>query len=170
MKVLPVIGVAVAAIAVGFVLFTNGRDASPNSSLPDTSTSSAAVIVPFVKITEGMQSDVPRRVNYMITSSDELNKLWEMVQTTAIPPRVDFGADAVIAVFAGEKPTTGYDITVSKIEDLVSKRLVTITLMQPASGCPVAQMVTAPFEILTVPVTSLPLTHEDTVQTVGCTD
>jgi len=135
-----------------------------------TGNAQAAVDVPFTRITEGLQSSVTKPVNYLITSESELAALWKIVKATGEPPSIDFTQEAVIAVFAGERPTAGYSIAVSKVADVEGKRLVTISLMQPASDCVTAQVITAPYEILRLPATPLPLTHEDTVATVNCSE
>ncbi len=156
---------AVIAAAIGVFFFYSGDFSEGPSSIADSQQS--AVIVPFTKIVSGSQSQVSRRVNYVITSSAELNELWKMVDTTATPPNIDFEKDAVIAVFAGERPTTGYAIEVSNVVDS-NTRLVSITLTKPDGNCMTGQSLTTPYEIVAVPTTSLPLSHEDISTTVSC--
>lgn len=156
------------AVIAGAALYSSEKNTSGNSAVDPGG--QAAVEVPFTRITEGLQSDVSRRVNYLVTSQSALEKLWTMVKATGTPPTIDFTKEAVIAVFAGEKPTAGYEITVSKVRDSADARIVAVSVMQPAPDCVTAQMVTMPYEILTVPATPLPLTHEDSVLTVNCPD
>jgi hypothetical protein len=129
----------------------------------------AAVATPvaFSQLEQGVESNVKDRVNYLITSPAELAQIWKMVHASGTPPTIDFSKEAVIAVFAGEKPTTGYEIGVASVAD-AAERIVSVTLKQPDSGCIEGQLVTTPYELAVVPSTSLPLTHKDIVTTVTC--
>lgn len=161
-------GVIVVAVVIGVLVFLYGGDYfSNNSSLAIANNNSSAVAVPFTKIARGDISTVTKRVNYLITSAAQLNELWKMVDATSTPPIVDFKTSAVIAVFAGEQPTTGYAIAVAKIEDS-NTRNVFLALAEPDGNCIEGQIITAPYEIVTVSVTSLPLAHEDISSTTSC--
>lgn len=156
--VLILTGAAIIAVGTGVFMFSSGRgDLSNNSS----------ATVPFTEIAKGSQSAVERRVNYLITSSSQFDELWKMVTATGTPPKIDFKTHFVIAVFAGQKSAAGYAIAVAKIED-TSTRMVSITLAKPSDSCMLAQSITAPYQLISVPVTSLPLAHEDISVTTAC--
>ncbi|MEK7114185.1 MAG: protease complex subunit PrcB family protein [Patescibacteria group bacterium] len=161
-----IIGLALVTVVIGAFLYFRGNTSNASPSIAPTSQPSA-VAVPFTPLARGNTSTVTKRVNYLITSADGLDKLWKMLDATSTPPTVDFNKNAVIAVFAGQQPTTGYAIEVSKIADL-SSRLVSITLAKPDGACITGQSLTTPYEIVTVPTTSLPLAHEDISTTVSC--
>jgi len=127
----------------------------------------AAVTVPFTALAEGARSEVSSRVNYLVTTQEELSALWELLKEPPPPPTVDFNAKVVAAVFAGKAPTTGYSITVAEVQD-VDKRVVKIELTKPDESCVLAQSVTAPYQIIELPKTSLPFTHADTWVTKPC--
>lgn len=160
---------AIVAIAIGSYIFYSGninlQDIS--SFAADNNQNASASIVPFIEIAHGSQSAVERRVNYIITSPDQFNELWNMIGVTGVPPKVDFEKDAVIAVFAGRKPATGYSIAIAKIED-TDLRTVSITLANPDEKCVPAKSITTPYQLITVPTTSLPLSHKDIVVTTNC--
>jgi hypothetical protein len=161
-----IIGVALAAIAIGVVIFLSGRGNIPNtSSAVANSQPSAAVAVPFTEITRGSKSTVTTRVNYFITSTDELNKLWKMIDATGTPPVIDFNTHTVLAVFAGKESTSS--ITVAKIED-TSTRMVSVAIAKPDSACAKKPPAISVYEIVAVPTTSLPLTHQDISTTATC--
>ncbi len=159
-------GVAFIAIAIGVYFFLNGN--FKNVSLATVSESqTSTVAVPFTPLASGSRSTVVDRVNYFITSATQLSELWKMVDATGTPPKIDFTKDAVIAVFAGKQPTAGYAIEVSKVLDS-SSRLVSITIAKPDGSCITGQSLTAPYEIVAVPATTLPLAHEDIMTTPTC--
>ena len=149
------LALALVAVAAG-VFMTGVKQGGP-----------AAVTVPFTALAEGPRSDVSSRVNYLITTQEELDALWELLKEPPPPPTVDFNTKVVAAVFAGKAPTTGYAITVAEGED-VDKRVVKIELTKPDESCVLAQSVTAPYQIIELPKTSLPFTHADTWVTKSC--
>lgn len=156
-----IIGVALAALCIGTYLFLSGDFSDVSNTQP------TAIAVPFTPLLRGTHSNVTSRVNYFITSPDELNELWKMINATSTPPKVDFEKDAVIAVFAGQQPSAGYAIQVSKVVDS-SARLVSIIIAKPDDGCMKGQSLTTPYELVTIPTTSLPLAHEDLSTTAEC--
>jgi len=162
-----IIGVALVAICIGVYLFLNGNFSSTTPLPAVSDTQPTAVAVPFTPLLRGTYSNVTSRVNYFITSSDQLNELWKMINATTTPPKVDFEKNAVIAVFAGQQPSTGYAIQVSKVVDS-SARLVSITIAKPDDACAKGKSLTTPYELVTIPTTSLPLAHEDLSATTKC--
>jgi hypothetical protein len=164
-ETLIIIGIALVALVIGVVVFLSGQGGVPSTSSAVANTQPSAVIVPFTEITRGSKSTVTTRVNYFITSTDELNKLWKMIDATGTPPVIDFNTHAVLAVFAGKESTSS--ITVAKIED-ASTRMVSIAIAKPDSACTKKPPATSLYEIVAVPVTSLPLAHEDIPTTATC--
>ena len=161
------IGVSVVAVVVGALVFLYGNGNLPRQSAEVKDTLPAAVIVPFTKLMGGTQSDVSRRVNYLVTSEDELKEIWGMINATGTPPVIDFKTHTVLALFAGQKSTAGYAISALEVKD-TDKRTVTVALTNPGAGCMLAQVVSAPFALAVVPATSLPFAHEDVVTTKDC--
>ena len=123
--------------------------------------------VAFTELASGQQSSVTTRENYLITSDTQLEKLWGLVETSEPLPSIDFTKESVIVAFAGEEPTAGYSIGVMKITD-TGERMVTIQLTAPGPSCSVAEVVTAPYQILSIPKTDLTLAHEDVMTTTSC--
>lgn len=164
-----IIGVALVAICIGVYLFLSGNFSSTPVPATVSDTHATTVAVPFTPLMRGTYSNVTSRVNYFITSPDQLNELWKMINATSTPPKVDFEKNAVIAVFAGQQPSAGYAIQVSKVVDS-SARLVSITIAKPDDGCIKGQSLTTPYELVTIPTTSLPLAHEDLLATATCSN
>ena len=157
-----IIGTAL-LIVIGIPVFFLTRNTP--SPIVITDVPPVVVAVPFTKLTQGTQSVVARRVNYVLTSSTELSELWRTIDAPGKPPRVDFKKNAVLAVFAGNE--SGTSISVAKIED-TNTRMVSIAIAKPNGPCELVQPAASPYEIVTVPTTSLHLTHEDISTTVSC--
>jgi hypothetical protein len=162
MKKLLTILVLVLVIA-GIWIFLTMHPSSTATSSP----TAAASTVPFTTLAAGAQSDVTSRVDYLITSQDQLTQLWNLLQQPPPVPTVDFTTQDVVAVFAGQAPTTGYSIAVAQVED-ANSRIVKIELTKPDDSCVLAQSTTAPYQIIELPKTSLPFTHDDTLTTKAC--
>ncbi|MDE2021827.1 MAG: protease complex subunit PrcB family protein [Patescibacteria group bacterium] len=169
-NILAIVGLIVAAVVIGTFVFLYGGNTFPNrSSLapaynnnpPDKTT------VPFTELAHGAHSSISVRANYLITSAGQLSELWKMIDAGGQTPDVDFATQSVIALFAGQKPTAGYTIAVSKVEDAAT-RDVTITLTSPGGSCLLAQSLTAPYQVVELPKTSLAFTHKDLATTLSC--
>lgn len=157
-----IIGMVAIAVVIGVVIFLNGGSSTANTgqSAGANNTSQPAVAVPFTELAHGTQSTVKKRINYLITSSSQLSELWKMIDATGQKPTIDFTQNDVIALFAGEESTAGYEIAAAKIEDSAT-RDVTITLTKPGGSCILAQSLTAPYQIAIFAKTTLSLTHKD---------
>jgi len=158
-------GAIVAAIIIGVLAFFFSSRRVPN--IPTVATEQTPIAVPFTELAAGTRSTVTTRTNYLITSADQFTKLWSMVDAKRNPPTIDFSANAVAAVFAGAAPTSDYTISISKIED-TNERTVTVMLAEPQSGCALKDSTTTPYQIISLPKTSLPLAHEYVVATTSC--
>jgi PrcB C-terminal len=165
-NMMSIVGVALLVVAVGAGVFFFSREAAPTSA-PIVETKQVAVEVPFTELARGAQSTIDKRTNYIITSPEQFRDLWGLVGAKGRIPDVDFSKSAVAAVFAGEQPTGGYGIAVSRVED-TSARKVLVTLTQPDNGCALKKATTTPYQIVELPNTTLQLTHEDISTTTGC--
>ncbi len=164
--ILILIGLSLVSLIVGTMIYflSDGK----NIVSRQTATSNqAASIVAFAPIVSGLDSSVTKRKNYLVTSSAQLTELWKMFSSNGTPPAVDFVASNIIAVFAGEKPTAGYTISVSKIKDS-DTRMVTVLLSRPDKNCVLTQALTAPYQIIKIPKSTLPLNHTDISTTTPC--
>ncbi len=161
MKEALVVGVLVLLAAAGGAwLFVKG---SPFAH------TEAPAAVSFALLTKGDQSgEVPPAVNYRVTNTDELAMLWTMLGRTDAMPEVDFTMSEVLAVFDEERPSAGYAVEVVSVSDANDTRTVTIRHLLPGESCTNAQMLTKPYVLITVPKTTLPLTHARESVTVPC--
>ena len=169
-ETLIIAGAALVVVVLGGagLLSVRSSDTTPTVVAPVITDSQPLVAeVPFTTLVQGTTSSVAKRINYRATSASQLKELWKMISATSTPPAINFATQEVIGVFAGKQPTTGFAIAVSKIEDAAA-RVVSITIARPDGTCTKKQLATAPYEIIAVPATTLPLTHEDMSTTTGC--
>lgn len=156
------IGLSVVAIIICVGIFAYGRNGGNLWGSPMAA--SARNVVPFTPLAQGEQSAIKTRVNYRITSEAQLSELWALLEASSTPPAVDFNTHEVLAVFAGDASSPFIDI--AKIEDS-HERMVSITLAKPEGSCANAGPA-SPYELVAVPATTLPLTHQDQVAAATC--
>ena len=74
-------------------------------------------------------------------------------ENTAKLAKVDFATHLVVAVFAGVRPSSGYGITVKRVESSNGSVTVTAALSGPGSGQAVADVISFPYHVIAVPYT-----------------
>jgi hypothetical protein len=158
-----IVGLAIALVAISIATILQMR----TNDSPIIAESLEPTPVPFTELTRGATSAIATSTNYLITSESQLEKLWQLVDAEGDVPKVDFNTQYVAAVFAGQRPTTGYAIEVSKVED-TTVRTVVVTLAKPGSDCVTGQSVTAPYAIIVLPKTPLTFTHQNEATTTLC--
>lgn len=174
--ILIVLGMCVAAIAIGTALYVFGPEELNEAAALDAS--GAAVVtsgpledISFAVLAEGQNAArVTERKNYAVYDEAEFARLWQMAYGDDAPPmpEVDFARQYVIGVFAGVKPSGGYDIAVTQVADSSTERTVSITLTSPGEGCITSQAFTSPFELVLVPAATLELVREETDRVAAC--
>jgi hypothetical protein len=156
-----ILGMVIFIVSAGFLVIMPSRSV--------TSASPVATVVPvqFTTLAAGAQSKVTDRVNYLVTNQTQLNELWDFLSEPPPVPQVDFNTHVVAAVFAGKFSTAGYSIAVAAVED-ATERIVKVSITKPGQGCMLAQSTVAPYQVVELPKTSLPFTHEDIATTKAC--
>jgi hypothetical protein len=99
---------------------------------------------------DGSGVTTPRRV--IVRDERAWRALWaEHAGASAAPPRIDFNALMIAAVFAGDRPTPGYDIAISSVRNDGDGLALVVTESQPAPGTLAAQVIVDPFHIVALP-------------------
>lgn len=172
-----VLGITLAAIVVGTILYMYGPDEL--REMPESMTAAAEPVfeedgigpVPFTVLSEGVQAiSAPVRKNYGVYDIEEFARIWKMAYGEDAPalPAIDFEEEYVIGVFAGEKPSGGHAIAVTRITDASNVRTVEMTLTEPGAGCIASQALTSPFQFVSVPMSGRILERADSVVQTAC--
>jgi hypothetical protein len=88
-------------------------------------------------------------------TTEEIERLWRAHRGTPSPLPGD--GRTVIGVFAGERPTGGYQIAVERVEMREGRLRVSVRDTAPPPGAPVTQSLTYPYHIVAIPRTNLPV-------------
>lgn len=161
--VIVIVLMCMAAIGIGTWLFFHGT----NIGFPD----SGANTVSYVVLGQGTNAvGVIARTNYRIQNQTDLESLWKLVYDGDAPavPQIDFSKYEVLAVFDGQHASGGYGIRVTQVAEASGARKVFVEHKGPAAPCATLQAITSPFEIIKLPATSEPLTHEDDTVNGSC--
>ena len=119
--------------------------------------------VSFATIDQGTHSGVRERQSLVIKSAEEWENLLQAHRISTgserSGARIDFELEMVVAVFSGPKPSGGYHIQITEIEnDPVNQRLtILIRESKPSPGTVVTQVLTHPYHIVRLKKIELPV-------------
>jgi len=107
----------------------------------------------FRTIDKGVQSAIDVRRQVVVRTLPDWTTLWRHTSDRPLPP-VDFGREMVIAVFVGSRPTAGYSVEVTSVEERDGKTVVSYRELAPARDAMTAQILTSPYHIVAVPMSA----------------
>ncbi len=93
----------------------------------------------------------------LVTDAETFQRVWQVPHPGEAPPAVDFTKDAVVILNAGEKPSAGYSIHVSRLEEKEDQLVIHYRVESPAPGAVAAAMITHPWVLQIIPKPSKPV-------------
>ena len=103
---------------------------------------------------EGTYSGIRQPIQRVITTQEQWEKLWKEHVSVLVPqppvPEVDFENFVVVALFSGEKNTSGYQVKVKEIVPAQNNVLVRYKFVEPAANSFTLQVITQPFVLLKI--------------------
>jgi hypothetical protein len=123
-------------------------------------------VIPIIKEwKEASPGGGKKKERVVIGKGEEWQKVWSMAYANIIPPPkapdVDFSKHMALAVFMGEKPTTGYETWITKVVKTEKGLKVYVRETAPKADDVTGQAITAPFHIVIVPKSDVPVTFMD---------
>jgi len=113
----------------------------------------------------GSGSGIKNRVLQAIKDEKEWRDLWNYHTRDQQPkpevPGVDFNRNMVIALFAGERPTGGYSIRISRIKQASLQLQVFYQETAPQKKSRVIQAFTQPFHMRVIEKSAMPVTFQE---------
>jgi hypothetical protein len=107
--------------------------------------------LPIATIDEGTLSGVDEARRVVVRTAEDWRGFWREHAGDKEPPAVDFTRDTVLAVFAGSRATAGWAVRVTAVVPEEDGVRVTVMETRPGRGEMTAQILTAPFHIVSVP-------------------
>ncbi len=111
--------------------------------------------LPIVAEWKGNHCGITEPKQIVITDAKEWAEIWKQVHRGKIPvpkvPDIDFNKNMVLAVFMGQKPTSGYAIQITEVARSNGEVFAKLKETAPTKGAIVLQVLTQPFHIVVVP-------------------
>jgi hypothetical protein len=111
----------------------------------------------IVTVGQGVRTGISKARDVVIRDRGAWEELWtEHVmgqQQVASLPNVDFTSQMVLAVFLGEKPSSGYAVSVVNATEVDGKLVVDVRVAVPPTGMSELDVLTRPFHMVMVPRT-----------------
>lgn len=114
-------------------------------------TMQAAAPSPLTVIANDMMSQVDSPRQAVARTAAEWAALWKMHAGESQPPSVDLDARTVVAVFLGSRPTAGYAVEIVGTRTANGALIVQWQERRPAGRDILAQVLTAPATIVSIP-------------------
>lgn len=106
----------------------------------------------FSTIAKGDGSGVTASRRVVIRDNDAWRALWaEHAGSNDAAPAIDFAAEMVAAVFAGDRPTPGYAVEIVDARRQDDTLALLVSESRPRTGAVAAQLIVTPFHIVTIP-------------------
>lgn len=146
-------------------------------ALPASAASATSRVVPIVDLSSGVNSQVDHVAIFYLTDEAGWQRFWSAhlagMQPVPPAPAVDFSKQAVIAFFAGPRPTASYRVRIREVSD--GKDRVRLDVLETAAdlpGCGGLAQETQPFHIVAVPLLEgrKRFDYKLTVKRTGCDD
>jgi hypothetical protein len=93
-------------------------------------------------------SSVDEPLEVVVRTQREWESLWQRLGSGEPRPPMDFGKKMIVGVFLGSRPTAGYRVDIVEVASQGDAVVVRYTERKPAPGRMVAQIVTAPFHLV----------------------
>jgi len=104
----------------------------------------------FTMVAQGTNSQITESRHVVVRTADEWQALWKAHAASAAPA-VDFSKSMVVGVFVGTRPTAGYGVQITSVRQTADAIVVEYRERQPASGGMTAQVLTSPFQLVSIP-------------------
>jgi PrcB C-terminal len=108
----------------------------------------------------GSRSRVTEPLEIVVRTPAEWTALWARHSDPGVPlPPVDFAREMVVAVFLGHRPTSGYQVQITGVDEVGAgpDLEVTYRTLEPAAGSVRRPVITMPFHIVALPRSALPV-------------
>lgn len=117
------------------------------------------------ELARGEQGGPAGPLERLVTTAAGLDTIWP---GGGSPPPVDFRRERVIVVGLGQRRTAGYSVAVTHVQMVDDTLHVRYVESRPGLGCVVAQVVTAPYQVVAVESGADAARFERRVETRSC--
>lgn len=125
----------------------------PVSSLPVSSEETSQSEQNFLTLEKGVHSGITKPLQTVVRSEEEWNSFWSFHAAAMLSrpvPFVDFSEYIVAGVFAGQKPSGGYEVEITGIEAGNNSLNIYYKETAPSAGQVVTMVMSQPFHIIKI--------------------
>jgi hypothetical protein len=115
---------------------------------------------PLRILDRGPQSLIATERLVVARDDGEWSRLWAAHAPTRPRPPVNFATEMVVGVFAGTRPTAGYAVEIAGWREAAGVVVVGYREAAPGRDLMTAQVLTSPYELVTIPQHAGQLTFE----------
>jgi hypothetical protein len=111
----------------------------------------------FAVITEGNTSGIQESVTsiYKLDTSESLQHFWQTHYQNTDPkppmPAIDFDKSMIIAIVDTDQPSSGYQLTIERLQAVDDRLYIFAERTQPGPGCVSLGMISQPYVIIQTP-------------------
>lgn len=98
-------------------------------------------------IWKGLSGTGSEEKQELITDEKTFTGYWQSFYPLLSLPRIDFTKQAVVVLIAGEKPTAGYSLQVSRLEEQEDQLVIHYRVLSPPADAVTAQVITHPWTL-----------------------
>jgi hypothetical protein len=121
---------------------------------------SAMAPVVLTNIDKGAQSNIDEGRQVSVRTEQEWTRLWQQHKPDRSRPAVDFSKETVLGVFMGSRPTAGFAVEILSAADADGALTVRYRETIPPPGAITAQVISAPYHLVSVPKVTGAVTFE----------
>jgi hypothetical protein len=140
-----------ALLVAPLVVVALAAQAGPKPSMvPSREKPLGAQMPTFTSVAKGDMSGIETMRQVTVRTPAEWQKLWKEHSPDEKLPVIDFDSKMVVGIFLGSKPSTGYAVEILNVRPEGSDLVVEYAQQQPGRGIMAAQILTEPFDLVTV--------------------
>jgi len=121
----------------------------------------------LTNVARGGVSDIQEPKEIVVKTAAEWQQLWRAHGAGQAPPAVDFTTRMAVGVFLGSRTTGGFSVQITAAEVVDGTLVVRYTESTPGPGAMLAQVITAPFHLVSVEKFDGPVRFEKRQKTGG---
>lgn len=110
-------------------------------------------------VAEGTDSGVSEFRQVTVRAVEEWRALWS-AHSSEPAPQVDFSRSVAVGVFLGSRPTAGFRVEITRVTIEGDRAVVQFVEHRPEADAILAQVITAPFHVVTLPSVVLTITFQ----------
>ena len=117
-------------------------------------------------------SSIGDRLRLVIRDSDAWREIWKRIHEpiSELPPlpAVDFSHEMIVVAAMGSRPSGGYAIIIDSARELENKLEIVVRSVSPGKGCITPTVITAPVDVVKVPITERQVVFRETEEVNEC--